>query len=337
MKPPSPSGVPGHSTRTSRPAGTRPRPTGPLPALTCTLLLLAVLAGCGANSTAARSTNGAGATSAKTLTIGAIPDQDPEKLQRLYGSVAADLSKKLGVPVVYKPVTDYTAAVSLFRTGDLQLVWFGGLTGVQARLQTPGAKPLVQRDIDGSFHSLFIVNAATKLAPVQDVAGLAELKGKRFTFGSQSSTSGFLMPAYFLLQARVDVDKDFVGPPGYSGSHDKTIDLVQSGSYQAGAVNEQVWNERASQGKVDQAKVKVVFRTPAFHDYHWVLGPSAEKEFGAGFAQKVTQAFLSLDPANPQDAQILSLFGATKFVPTDVANYAQIEQVGRRLGLINQP
>lgn len=321
--------TPPSDVRVPRPSARRRR--GALAVLP--LLLAAALAACGSGPSAA--TGSASASAApKTLTIGAIPDQDPQKLQRLYSSVADDLGTALGVKVVYRPVTDYAAAVSLFRTGDLQLVWFGGLTGTQARLQTPGAVPLVQREIDSNFHSLFIASTAAGLAPVTDVAGLTELRGKRFTFGSQSSTSGFLMPAYFLTQAGVDPQKGFTGDPGFSGSHDKTIDLVTSGTYQAGAVNEQVWKTRLAAGTVDTSKVSVVFRTPAYSDYHWLLGPDAVKEFGADFPQRVSKAFEALDASKPQDKQVLSLFGAKQFVPTTAANYAQIEQVGRQLGLI---
>ena len=293
------------------------------------MLVLAVLDGC-----SSRTATTGGAAGPPTLVVGAIPDQDPQQLQRLYGLVAGRLSRALGVPVVYRPVTDYTAAVSLFRTGDLQLVWFGGLTGVQARLQSPGALPLVQRDIDSSFHSLFVASRAAGLAPVSDVAGLRELAGRRFTYGSQSSTSGYLMPAAFLTRAGVDPQRGFAGEPGFSGSHDKTIDLVTSGTYEAGAVNEQVWNSRRAAGTIDTGKVEVLYRTPAYADYHWLLGAGAQQTFGPGFADRVSRAFEDLDPAVPEDAEVLALFGAHRFVPTSADNYRQIEQVGRQLGLI---
>ena len=171
------------------------------------------------------------------LRIGAIPDQNPEKLNRLYGLVANELSQQLGVTVKYVPVTDYSAAVSAFRTGNLDVVWFGGLTGVQATLLKPGARMIAQRDIDAQFYSVFIANTSSGLKPIRNVKGLSELKGKRFTFGSESSTSGRLMPQYFLSQAGVKLSYFAGGAPGFSGSHDATIALVQSGAYQAGAVN----------------------------------------------------------------------------------------------------
>src|SRR5262245_39796832 len=153
----------------------------------------------------------------KTFTVSAIPDQDPQKLQRQFDGVSRYLAKALGVKVRYVPVIDYTASVTGFRRGDLDLVFFGGLTGVQARLQVPGAVPLAQRDIDAQFHTVFVANASAGIKPFQDVAGLKAMAGHTFTFGSESSTSGRLMPQYFLDQAGVTLDS-FRGSPGFSGS-----------------------------------------------------------------------------------------------------------------------
>jgi phosphonate transport system substrate-binding protein len=274
------------------------------------------------------------AGTAKVLRISAIPDQKPEKLNRLYGLVANELSKQLGVTVKYVPVTDYTAAVSAFRTGDLDLVWFGGLTGVQARLQKPGARVLAQRDIDASFHTIFIASTRSGLKPVTSVKGLTELKGKRFTFGSESSTSGRLMPQYFLGKAGVKLSDFAGGAPGFSGSHDATIALVQSGAYDAGAVNAQVWRSSLHDGKANRSKVIAIWKTPGYPDYHWIAQPNLDQRFGKGFTTKVQQAIVSWRPSDPEQKQILGLFGAQQFTDANAAAYGQIEQVGRQIGKI---
>lgn len=265
--------------------------------------------------------------------IGAIPDQDPEKLQRLYGVLADYLEAQLGVPVEYKPVTDYTAAVTAFKVGDLDMVWFGGLTGVQARLQVEGAQAILQRDIDEQFHSVFIANLSSDIHPIEDVSELDELKGHTFTFGSESSTSGRLMPQYYLSQAGVSL-KDFNGEPGFSGSHDKTIKLVEAGTYQAGVLNEQVWLSRVEAGEVNLNQVQVIWRTPAYYDYHWVIRPDVTARFGDGFIQHVVDAFLNLDASKPDQKEILDLFGAEKFITTNNENYTEIEAIGREIGKI---
>ena len=270
----------------------------------------------------------------RTLRISAIPDVAPERLKEINATVAKYLASKLNVNVEFVPVADYPASVSLFRTGDLDLVWFGGLTGVQARLQTPGSTVLAQRDIDDDFHSVFIINKSVSSLPkIDNVARLVFLKGLRFTFGSESSTSGRTMPEYFLSEAGLDSDKDFDGRPGFSGSHDKTIDLVQSGTYEVGVLNEQVWARRKAAGTVDLTKVMEVFRTPGYRDYHWIAGPDTDKRFGPGFTQRLKDAFLTAD-ADPDGAKALALLGARKFIPTSPGNYTQIEAIGRKLGLI---
>ena len=293
---------------------------------TCLLLAAAlclVLAGCG----------GTGTGSGATLTVGAIPDQDPQELARRYGVVADYLADRLGVEVRYEPVTDYTASVTAFRRGDLDLVFFGGLTGVQARLQVPGARPIAQRDIDADFHSVFVANVASGIGPIDDVGGLKALAGRSFTFGSEVSTSGRLMPQFFLSEAGVDLD-DFRGQVGFAGSHDATAKLVEAGTYEAGALNEAVWDERVKAGQVDTGKVREVFRTPAYHDYHWVVRPDLDERFGNGFTAKVENALLALDGSDPRERQILDLFQAGTFIPTKPENYRRIEQAAREAGLV---
>ena len=267
------------------------------------------------------------------LAVGAIPDQDPEKLLRLYDLLADYLAAELAVPVEYVPVTDYTAAVTAFKVGDLDLVWFGGLTGVQARLQAEGAQAIAQRDIDAEFHSVLIANVNSGLEELASDADLTQLKGKTLTFGSESSTSGRLMPQHYLEQAGVQLE-DFKGEVGFSASHDATIELVEAGTYDVGMLNEQVWNSRVEADEVDTDKVKVIWRSPAYFDYHWVISPEVDERYGEGFSEKVQQALLKLDPANPEQKEILELFGATKFIPTTNENYANIEAVGREIGKI---
>ncbi|MGH3663425.1 MAG: putative selenate ABC transporter substrate-binding protein [Micromonosporaceae bacterium] len=269
-----------------------------------------------------------------TLHVGAIPDQDPHVLQRQYEAVTRYLAEKLDVKVRYIPVTDYTASVTAFRRGDLDLVFFGGLTGVQARNQVPGAIPVAQRDIDAKFKSVFVANPASGIAPVGEVAGLTALRNHSFTLGSESSTSGRLMPQFFLDKAGVKLD-DFRGQVGFSGAHDTTVKLVAAGTYDVGALNAAVWDELRSAGKVDSAKVREVFRTPPYHDYHWLLRPDADKRFGAGFTDRVRATLLGIDGSDGPERKILQLFQAGEFIATKPENYLQIEKVARDSGLIS--
>lgn len=268
-----------------------------------------------------------------TLRISAIPDQDPQKLQRQYGKFSDYLARKLDVDVRYVPVTDYTASVTSFRRGDLQLVFFGGLTGVQARNQVPGSVPIAQRDIDAEFHSVFVANTGTELDEIDDVDGLGKLAGHSFTFGSEVSTSGRLMPQYFLGKAGVSLD-DFAGRVGFSGSHDATAKLVEAGTYDTGVLNAAVWDKRVAADKVDTSKVREIFRTPPYHDYHWLARPDLNERFGDGFTGRLRETLLGIDGSDSTEREILDMFSAGEFIPTNPENYARIESVARSNGLL---
>lgn len=283
---------------------------------------LLLLAACGSDGAAAGQ-----------LKISAIPDQDPEKLNRLYPKLAARFAGATRLEVEYQPITDYTAVVRAFEIGDINLAWMGGLTGVQARNRVKGASAIAQRDIDQDFHSLFIANTASGLTPFSDVTGLRALAGHTLTFGSQTSTSGRLMPQHFMQQGGLD-QAALKGKPGFSGSHDATIEAVASGSFEAGAVNEQVWNATKQAGKVDLSNVVVLWRTPGYADYHWLARPDLDTTFGAGTTRTITDFLLGLTASKPDDAEILNLFGAKSFVITTNANYDQIESIARAQGLL---
>ncbi len=288
-----------------------------------------VASACGSDNDASGGTTSGAGGSPDKIVIGAIPDQDPELLARNYGLVADYLSEEVGVEVTFQPVTEYDAAVTQFRVGDLDLVWFGGLTGVQARLQVDGAEAIAQRDIDAEFTSVFVASVDSGIGPLDGVDGLSVVAGRTLTFGSDSSTSGRLMPQAFLDQAGVTLD-DVDGEPGFSGSHDKTIALVEAGTYEVGALNSQVWFDRVEAGEVDTSKVQLILETPTYYDYHWVAHP----DLGADLKAKITTALLGLDSTNPDHQVILDFFGADAFIDTDDSNYADIEAIARDAGKI---
>ena len=282
------------------------------------LLLATVLTGCSSDGDVG---------SKKTLYIGGIPDQDTSLLVRRFDGVADYLSGELGVDVQYKSSIDYAAVVTAFANEDIHLAWFGGLTGVQARKAAPGAQAIAQRPRDMEFASVFIVH---KDIPAQ---GLQDLAGHTFTFGSVSSTSGHLMPRYFLLQAGLDPETDFNGLPNFSGSHDATWKFVESGSFQAGALSRAVWDSAVFDGRVDAAKVRELEITPPYYDYNWSARPGLDESFGSGFSQRLKDALLNMHK-DPNQAEILEAFRTEAFIETNNGNYAAIEDVAKMLGMV---
>ena len=269
--------------------------------------------------------------STKVLRVGAIPDQNQEILDKRFNLFSKRLSKILNVEVKYVPVVNYIAAVTSFRTNDLDLVWFGGLTGVQARLQTPNSIVIAQRDIDKEFKSVFITNKKLKINSISIKEGLKKLKNLRFTFGSENSTSGRLMPEYFLNDAGIKI-KDFKGKrAGFSGSHDATIALVNSGAYDAGALNKQVWENNIKNNPKRTKNVSLFWITPSYFDYHWLAQGNLDNIYRKGFTEELKSAIINLDIKNPEDKEILNMFSAKKFIKTEAKNYEKIEIIARKL------
>ncbi len=257
--------------------------------------------------------------------IAGVPDQNASTLVRRYDALTEHLNDVLDVKVEYVPTVDYAATVLAFKRGDVQMAWFGGLTGVQARRAVPGSTAIAQRPRDATFHSKFIVQAGLDLAGLEDLAGLS------FTFGSESSTSGYLMPRFFLSQAGIDADADFSGEANFSGSHDKTWALVESGAFQAGALSEAVWDQAVSEGRVDTTRVREFYTTPAYFDYNWTVRADVDTRFGAGFTDRLRGALLAL---GEDHKDILDLFSAQGFIETKNENYSAIEEVAIMLGIV---
>jgi phosphonate transport system substrate-binding protein len=255
--------------------------------------------------------------------ITAIPDESPTELARKAGPLVKYLEGKLGMKVEYTPVTDYAAAVETLVNRKIDMAWFGGFTFVQSSVRSGGKTiPLVQRAEDARFRSVFITTDPS-------IKTLADLKGKDVTFGSQSSTSGHLMPRSFLIDAGLDPDKDF-RRVAFSGAHDATIAAVASGKVQAGALNISVWEKFVADKRVDTAKVHVFYTTPPYFDYNWTV----HADMPVALREKLTAALLALDPATPEGAAVLDLQRASRFIPTKAENYKGIEAAAQNAALL---
>jgi phosphonate transport system substrate-binding protein len=259
------------------------------------------------------------------LRVSAIPDENPNELLRIYRPFADYLGRELGMKVEFIPVVDYAATVEGLAAKKLDLVWYGGFTSVQAARRTNGnIRRLVLRQEDAEFKSVFIARSDSA------ISSLGDLRGKTFAFGSVSSTSGHLMPRYFLMkQAGITPEKDFKHL-AFSGAHDATALWVQSGKVDAGALNFLVWDKLVRDKKVDLGKVKVFYTTPPYVDYVW----TARGDLDRGLQEKITSAFLKLDPANPEQRKLLDLQHTKKYMKAEDAEWKSVEEAAIAAGLL---
>ena len=253
-----------------------------------------------------------------------IPEEAATEQTRKFGPIVKYLESKLGQKVEFIPVSDYPAAVEALVNKQVDMVWFGGFTFVQASVRSGGKiVPIAQREEDTKFQSVFITK------PGSGIKTLVDLKGKQASFGSQSSTSGHLMPRSFLLDAKIDPDKDFKRV-AYSGAHDATIASVVSGKVDAAALDITVWNKFVKEGKVSDKDAVVFFSTPGYFNYNW----SVHADMPAAQRERVKKALLDIDPKTPEGKEILDLNRASKYIATVPENYRGIEAAARSAGLL---
>lgn len=260
----------------------------------------------------------------QVLRVTTIPEEAATEQMRKFGPLTKYLERTVGMKVSFVPVNDYPAAVEALVNKQVDLVWFGGFTYVQAQIRSGGKiVPIAQREEDTKFRSVFITQKNS------GITKLADLKGKQVSFGSQSSTSGHLMPRSFLLDAGINPDRDFKRV-AYSGAHDATIASVVSGRVDAAALDITVWNKFVNEKKVDTNKVDVFFTTPPYFNYNW----SVNADMPVALREKITKALLALDMNTPEGKEILTLNRASKYIPTTPDNYKGLESAGKSAGLI---
>jgi phosphonate transport system substrate-binding protein len=264
---------------------------------------------------------------ATTFTFTAIPDADESQLRTRFEKVALYLEKKLGVKVNYIPVKSYSAAVTAFRNNQVQLAWFGGLSGVQARRLVPNSQAIAQGYEDQFFKSYFIAHHSTGLKRSDNFPDISD---KTFTFGSKGSTSGRLMPQYYIEQHLEKKPQQAFKRVGFSGDHSRTIAQVQAGAYQVGAVNYKVWETALAAGKIDTNKVNVIWETPAYPDYQWTIRAGVDTKFGKGFADKVQAVLLNMN-----SPELLNSFPRSSFVNATNKDFEPVLTVAKKIGLID--
>lgn len=259
------------------------------------------------------------------LRISAIPDENPTELLRTYRPFADYLARELGMKVQFIPVVDYAATVEGLGARKLDLVWYGGFTSVQAVRRTHGqATRLVMRKEDAEFTSVFVARKDS------GIRSPADLKGKTFVFGSVSSTSGHLMPRYFLLRHGIDPDRDFAQKPAFSGAHDATALWVESGKVDAGALNVLVWEKLVETKKVDTSRIGVFWTTPPYVDYVW----TARGDLDPGLRERIAAAFLKLRYDDPEHRRLLDLHRTTGYIRAHDEDWKGIEEAAIAAGLL---
>ena len=265
--------------------------------------------------------SGGSGISRPTLHLSMIPTNDPGKMLRDSDPLVSYLEREIGARVQMTIPTNYAAVVEAIANDQVDIAYLGGFTYVQGSRRA-GVIPLVQRDLDQNFHSMFITH------PDSGIKSLHDLKGHSFAFGDVNSTSGHLMPEYFMRQA--NVDPEVITRAVYTGGHDATALAVANKKVDAGALDETVYQKMVKDGKLDAAKATVFFTTPPYFDYVW----TARKGLDPKLAEAFAAAFLKLDANNSENKPILEFLRASKYVRANDRDYDKLRQAARDAGLL---
>ncbi|MDE0890829.1 MAG: putative selenate ABC transporter substrate-binding protein [Planctomycetota bacterium] len=272
------------------------------------------------------SCNGGTEAHSQEIYFSAIPDQNSTELVEKYNKIANYLASELEIAVTYVPSSDYSASVEAFKSGDVQLAWFGGLTGIRARAAVTGARAIAQGKIDPEFKSYFIAHKDAGLTPSADFPqGLA---GKTFTFGSESSTSGRLMPEYWIREESGKSPQElFAGEEmSFSGDHAKTATLVQAGTFEAGVLNYRVYDALVAAGKIDPKVCIKIWETPTYPDYNWTAHP----DLGEELIERLQAALIGMS-----DPELLAAAQRTEgIIAASNEDFAPLESLARDLNLL---
>jgi len=266
----------------------------------------------------------------KSLVITAIPDEKVSDQEANFQALQDYLGEELGIDVSFSISADYPAAVERFKNGEVHLVWFGGLTGVQARKAVPGARAIAQGDVDPKYKSYFIAHKSTGLTKSPDFP--TAIKDMTFTFGSKSSTSGRLMPTYFIMkETGAAPEKFFTKRVQFqaTGGHDATARAVASGSVQVGALSYKKYDSMVAAGEISAEDAPIIWETPDYADYNLTVHPALEEMFGEGFIDKLQKALVDCT-----NKDVLKAFNRDDLIPAKNEEFEGIYEVAKEVGIM---
>ena len=275
------------------------------------LTLLALLLGC-------TDTTEHDVRTPEVITIGVLPGQSPEQLAEQYGPLVSYLEERTSLEFELVIPEDYQSVLDDFITHRIDIANLGGFTFTEAE-RRHNAEPLVMRDVDLNFASCYLIQSA------DERRSILEFEAETFSFGPQLSTSGHVMPRYFLESNGIDPDT-FFASVRYSSGHDETAKWVRDGAVAVGVANCMVMESMILDGRLRRDELRILETTPAYSNYVWAVS----EHLSAAVKTRVRDAFLDLDATDPEHREVLQRLGANAYLP---ASRNDFDSVRRAAGM----
>lgn len=256
------------------------------------------------------------------ITVAVLPDQSKDALQVRHGPLLDYLEDKTSLDIELVIPLDYADLLDQFDAGQIDLAWFGGLTFIQAQHRSQAA-PLAFRDIDLRFTSCYLTSSSESRSTVQEFAG------EQFSFGPQLSTSGHLMPRYFLERDGL-YPEQFFAATRHSDGHDETARWVSDGVVGLGVANCNIVQSMLENGSLSDDDIRIIETTPPYSDYVWAVKATMEEHART----KLLDAFLALEASDPDNRAILRSQGANAYLPAAPDNFVLVRRAAKLSGVL---
>ncbi|NEO85375.1 MAG: phosphonate ABC transporter substrate-binding protein [Spirulina sp. SIO3F2] len=292
--------------------------------LAVSVLTLTTLTACGTpesvNDKTANADNEACAPDLAKLEFGLISAESENKLKSVWEPLLEEMSEALERPVVGFYAPDYASVTEAMGTSKVQVAWFGGKSYIEAA-ERAGAEAFAQTvALDGTkgYYSHLITNKDNAIAAEVDlgagngdqyvVENAAELT---FAFNDPGSTSGFLVPTYYIFaQQGVNAEKIF-SELIYMGSHEATALAVAENQVDVATNNSENLDRLKVAAPEALEKLQIIWTSPIIPSdplaYHQELPDCLKESIQTFFFNYDNEAVLTglqwsgLDPASDED------------------------------------
>lgn len=221
------------------------------------------------------------------LEIAIIPSVSSTQQQDKIQLLEDYLNQELNQTVKIKLTKDYETGVNLLVTGQVEVAYLGPLAYIKAKQRNSDLEPIVAHIEKTTGRPWY-----TSVMVVNRQAGIntpADIRGKRFSFVSPSSASGFLFPSAEFKRLGITPDRDF-SQVQYSGGHDKNIVALAEGKVDAIAVDKSVYIEAVKQNKLPENQYKMIWESDPIPNSPFVISSTLPLELKTKFQRALINA-----------------------------------------------
>jgi len=240
------------------------------------------------------------------------------------------------MPIEYALYSTYDAMGEALLSGELDIAWNAPMAHVQCLARSEGrCRTLAMRDTDADSHTVIVARADSGIGSVDD------LRGARLALGVETSSELFLIPVTQLREDGLDPTTDCeaveLEPREYSDLKrwvDDTaiFDAIVGGVADAGAIFEPWLAHLIRRRRLEPEDFVEVWRSRPFCHCAFTAGPQLDP----AIADRFVEILLSMDPSDPNVADMMKREHLTRWVTADSSGWADLTAAVEQAGLVGE-